>query len=67
MKTLRFFLLPIVVILLISLNSRIAYAGSCGILPIKPIPPIGCKDLRPECVCDADGNNCHWDWVCIPN
>ncbi|MGA2905459.1 MAG: ATP-dependent Clp protease proteolytic subunit [Candidatus Korobacteraceae bacterium] len=41
--------------------------GSCGIVPIKPIPPIGCKDLRPECVCDSSGNNCHWEWVCVPN
>lgn len=37
----------------------------CGIVPIKPIVPIGCKDLRAECVCDASGQNCEWQWVCV--
>lgn len=40
-------------------------SAQCGIVPIKPIPPLGCKDLRAECVCDARGQNCHWDWVCV--
>jgi hypothetical protein len=40
-------------------------SGSCGIVPIKPIPPIGCKDLEPQCVCDQHGQNCHWTWVCV--
>lgn len=47
-------------------SSATVRAGSCGIVPIKPIPPIGCKDLRPECVCSANGNDCHWEWVCAP-
>ena len=38
----------------------------CGITPIKPIPPIGCKDLRPQCECDAYGHDCHIVWVCVP-
>jgi len=41
-------------------------AGSCGIKPIKPIPPAGCKDLRAECVCDNQGKNCKWQWICVP-
>ena len=41
--------------------------SGCGIKPIKPIPPIGCKDLLAECVCDNRGENCHWEWKCVPN
>jgi len=40
---------------------------SCGIKPIKPIPPMGCKDLIAVCVCDSRGCNCHWEWQCVPN
>lgn len=40
-------------------------ADSCGITPIKPIPPIGCTDLQPVCSCDAAGKNCRWTWACV--
>ena len=40
-------------------------SGSCGIVPIRPITPIGCKDLKPECVCDSRGKNCQWVWKCV--
>jgi len=39
-------------------------AEGCGILPIRPIPPIGCGDLCPQCQCDSNGQNCRWIWVC---
>jgi hypothetical protein len=65
MKILRLLLLLIAMALLASLNGRAVYAQSCGVVPIKPVPPVGCKDLRPECVCDSNGQNCHWDWVCV--
>ncbi|MCC6344277.1 MAG: hypothetical protein IT166_18900 [Bryobacterales bacterium] len=45
-------------------NSTLAAAG-CGIKPIKPITPIGCKDLVAQCTCDAQGNRCHWQWICV--
>jgi hypothetical protein len=64
MKTLKMFLL-LLAVLMLSLNSQTAFAGSCGIVPIKPIPPIGCKDLAPQCVCDSNGQNCYWTWVCV--
>lgn len=32
---------------------------NCG---IPPIPPVGCK-VGP-CVCDQNGQNCHWTFVC---
>jgi len=38
--------------------------GQCAIRPIKPIPPIGCKDLTPQCVSDSNGES-HWNWVCV--
>lgn len=41
-------------------------AGRCiGVKPIKPIKPIGCKELELLCTCDAQGNRCDWEWVCI--
>lgn len=40
-------------------------SGSCGIVPIKPITPIGCKDLKPVCTCDSRGQNCKWTWECV--
>jgi hypothetical protein len=48
-----------------ALNAEPACAGQCGIKPIKPIPPIGCKDMVAECSCDASGRNCSWRWVCV--
>ncbi len=38
--------------------------ASCGITPIKPIPPIGCRDLVPVCSCDSRGN-CAYSWICV--
>lgn len=40
-------------------------AADCGLKPIKPIIPIGCKDLAPVCVCDETGKKCKWQWVCV--
>ncbi len=40
--------------------------GQCAIKPIKPIPPIGCKDVTPECVSDGNGKS-HWNWICVPD
>lgn len=38
--------------------------GQCSIKPIKPIPPLGCKDLTPQCVTDSSGN-ASWTWTCV--
>lgn len=40
--------------------------GQCAIQPIKPIPPIGCKDVTPQCVSDGPGKS-HWNWICVPD
>ena len=42
-----------------------AAAGSCGLKPLKPLVPLGCDDLRAECVCDEKGKNCKWQWICV--
>lgn len=39
--------------------------NSCGLKPIKPVPPVGCRDLVAVCVCDSQGRNCHWEWHCV--
>jgi hypothetical protein len=38
--------------------------GQCAITPIKPIPPLGCKDLTPQCVTDNSGH-ASWTWACV--
>ena len=50
--------------ILIVLLSASATNG-CPIKPLKPIIPLYCKDLKPECVCDAQGKNCKWQWICV--
>lgn len=39
--------------------------GTCGLVPLKPLTPLGCKDLAPVCVCDSAGKNCRYSWVCV--
>ena len=41
-----------------------AGVGTCGIMPIKPIPPLGCSDLCAQCQCNANGSDCRWVWNC---
>ena len=33
--------------------------------PVRPVMPIGCRDIRVICLCDSTGQNCHWDWICV--
>lgn len=40
-----------------------AYSG-CGMRPMKPMIPMGCRDLVAVCTCDERGQNCRWEWVC---
>lgn len=44
---------------------RAARADGCGLEPLKPLVPLGCKDLAPVCTCDSNGDHCHWDWICV--
>lgn len=37
----------------------------CGFKPMKPMVPMGCKDLVAECRCDARGQRCRWEWICV--
>ena len=43
-----------------------ACASGCGLKPLKPLPPLGCKDLVAVCQCDGRGQNCKWVWMCVP-
>lgn len=49
-----------------SLRAAPATCTDCGIVPVKPVPPVGCKDLYARCVCDENADNCRWEWVCVP-
>jgi len=55
----------VLVLLFVVPAKPICASGSCGIVPIKPIPPLGCRDLEPQCVCDGTGQNCYWTWICV--
>jgi hypothetical protein len=42
-----------------------AYVGQgCGIMPVKPVTPVGCRNLCASCQCDATGSVCNWVWNC---
>jgi hypothetical protein len=43
-----------------------APAQFCVTKPIKPIPPVGCKDLTPQCVTNSSGQS-SWTWICVPD
>ena len=43
---------------------RACAGGTCGIMPLKPLTPLGCTNLCPSCQCDSRGQNCSWVWVC---
>ena len=65
MKRLFLLLVLIGIITLCLLQSPVSVTGNgCGIEPLKPIVPLGCRDIYPECVCDQNGN-CVWRWVCV--
>ena len=46
-------------------GAQCTHAAGCGTVPIRPIPPIGCRDLRPSCMCNSTGTECHWEWICV--
>jgi len=39
-------------------------AFGCGLVPLKPLTPLGCSDLVAVCVCDENGQNCYYQWHC---
>lgn len=39
-------------------------AADCGLKPLKPLPPLGCRDLVAQCVIDPQGH-AYWQWVCV--
>jgi len=49
------------------LSTTAGHAAGCGLTPLKPLVPLGCRDLVARCVCDKDGQNCAWTWVCVPD
>ncbi len=39
--------------------------AGCLFQPLKPLTPLGCRNLISVCVCDERGKNCHWEWQCV--
>ncbi len=58
-------LVSLAVLALFVLAFRAESYGFCGMKPIKPVPPVGCRDMVAECVCDSYGRNCYWIWRCV--
>ena len=53
---------------LLAIVSRVTFVSSvyaqslqCG---LKPLPPVGRKSEKACCICDSDGGDCHWEFVC---
>jgi hypothetical protein len=65
MKHLRVVVLLLLLVILTSAQTGGTQSG-CGIKPLKPLIPLGCKDLVAQCKCDAKGQNCKWEWICVP-
>ena len=66
----RALLFLFVILMLAALTlGRVDSITGCGIKPIKPIVPVGCKDLIANCIC-VEGpdhlQHCHWEWLCVP-
>lgn len=64
MRRVRSFHLSLALAMLVCIASSSWALGQCAIQPIKPIPPLGCKDLTPQCVADNSGH-AYWTWACV--
>lgn len=42
----------------------VVWAG-CSLVPLKPLVPLGCRDVVPVCSCDSRGEQCQYLWVCV--
>jgi hypothetical protein len=51
--------------LLFTFSSLEFASAQCAVKPTKPIPPIGCKDVTPQCVTTSNGQS-YWTWICVP-
>ncbi len=51
--------------LLLTFSTLEFASAQCAIKPIKPIPPLGCKDVTPQCVTNSNGQS-YWTWICVP-
>ncbi len=49
----------------LTLSAVVFASAQCAIKPIKPIPPLGCKDVTPQCMSDNTGRS-YWTWICVP-
>ncbi|HEY5071056.1 MAG TPA: hypothetical protein VII63_03405 [Caulobacteraceae bacterium] len=39
--------------------------SACPAKPVKPDNPL-CKEMHADCMCDFNGQMCHWIWSCTP-
>lgn len=52
-------------VVLLLLAGAPAGGSGCGVKPVKPVAPVGCRDLVAQCECDERGERCRWMWVCV--
>jgi len=58
------FLVILWLILAAPAEATLNFTG-CGFKPLKPLIPLGCRDLVAQCICDGFGKNCSWAWICV--
>ena len=62
------FILALIALASVVLSTPTNAQSGCGLQPLKPLAPLGCKDLVAECRCAKDENGrlrCHWEWQCV--
>jgi hypothetical protein len=62
-------LVGVVTVLVLAHPASVCAQAGCGLTPLKPLLPLGCKDLLPRCQCVSTdtGTTCRWVWDCVPS
>jgi hypothetical protein len=68
MNRLRRWRTPLIVLgLATGASASVPALADCVIQPSPPPPPPGCGSMIPDCICDEQGQSCHWIFHCVPN
>ena len=59
----------VVAMLVLAHPAPVCAQAGCGLTPLKPLLPLGCKELLPRCQCEVTdtGTTCRWVWDCVPS
>jgi hypothetical protein len=54
----------LILFVIVTMISNTALAEDCGIAPVTPVPPVGTSQCTAICMCNEDGERCHWEFSC---